>query len=356
MDRTYRRRRSTIAAAALASLLSIPLHAGAQDHAPTGLQPEVRFDRSSPLSTNDELLRRLLTPLQAEITRRKLAAANKTLSVQPVDVSAERFTLYAPAKAPPGGYGLLVFVPPWPEAKIPPEWMPVLDRYGVIFVTAARSGNDASVLGRRIPLAVIAAQNVIGRYPVDPQRVYVGGLSGGSRVALRTAIAFPDLFHGAFLNAGSDPLGGEDTAVPPRALLYAFQAQSRLVAATGSDDAINIAKDAETAQSMARWCQFNFTPRSIPFAGHQLADAQALSEALDLFRSPAPANPARLTACRSALDGALARAVQGVQANIAAGRTGDARKAILALDQRFGGLADDRLVKLAMDCGCGVLP
>jgi poly(3-hydroxybutyrate) depolymerase len=52
-------------------------------------------------------------------------------------------------------------------------------------------------------LALIAAQNAMAQYSVDPQQVYIGGFSGGSRVALRLALGYPDVFHGALLNAGS---------------------------------------------------------------------------------------------------------------------------------------------------------
>ena len=353
-----RRRRPALVIGGLIAALSLPGLVGAQTQAgpPVGLQQDVRFGRYSPLATNDELLRRLLTPLQVELTRRKLAAAGKALAAQSVDLGAERFALYVPPKAPPGGYGLLVFVPPWPEARIPPEWLPVLDRYGVIFVTAARTGNDASVLGRRIPLAVIEAENVMGRYPVNPQHVYVGGLSGGARMALRVAIAFPELFHGAFLNAGSDPLGGDGVAVPPRPLLYRFQENTRIATVTGSDDTINVAKDAESAHALTRWCAYNVVPRTIAFMGHDLAKPDALSDALGPLQTPPPANPARLEACRSALDSDLAKGVRGVQAAVDAGRAGEARTMIQALDARFGGFAEDRVVRLAQDCGCGALP
>jgi pimeloyl-ACP methyl ester carboxylesterase len=338
------------------SLFWGPPTAGAQPGPPVGLQRDIGFDRYSPLSTNDQLMRRLLTPLQAELTRRNLSETGKALATEPVDLGRERFTLYVPPKTPPGGYGLLVFVPPWPEASIPPDWIPVLDRYGVIFVTAAHSGNDASVLGRRIPLAVIEAENVIDRYPVNPQHVYVGGLSGGARVALRVAIAFPDLFRGAFLNAGSDPLGGDGAAVPARPLLYAFQQSSRVVAVTGSDDTINVAKDAETAYAMKRWCAYNFSPRTIAFMGHDLARPDALADALDSLASPPRGNPSRLEACRSALDSTLSKGLQEVQAAIDAARPGEARARITGLDAQFGGFAGDQLVKLAQACRCGVLP
>jgi poly(3-hydroxybutyrate) depolymerase len=73
---------------------------------------------------------------------------------------------------------------PWPQAEVPHKWISTLDRHGTIYVSAANSGNDADVLDRRDPLAVLAADNIMRRYHVDSRRVYVGGFSGGSRVAL----------------------------------------------------------------------------------------------------------------------------------------------------------------------------
>jgi pimeloyl-ACP methyl ester carboxylesterase len=99
----------------------------------------------------------------------------------------------------------------------------------MIFVTAAQSDNEADVLNRPEPLALLAAHNIMQRYPVDPQQVYVGGFSGGARMALRLARAFPDLFHGALLNASSDPIGNAQIPLPPQELLFQFQESTRIV-------------------------------------------------------------------------------------------------------------------------------
>jgi dienelactone hydrolase len=162
-----------------------------------GLRREVVFTQYSPLSTNAELARRLLSPLTAARLPAILARTGKALREQPIDLADERFVVYVPAKAPPAGYALLVFVPPWPQAQPPRGWASVLDRAGIIFVSAARSGNEAEVLSRRAPLALLGAANIMASYRVDPSRVWVGGFSGGSRVAMRLALGYPDLFRGA---------------------------------------------------------------------------------------------------------------------------------------------------------------
>jgi predicted esterase len=339
---------------AVLSSVSRP-HAEQEASPAVGLQQNVRFEQYSPLATNQALIQRLLSPLAAELVREQLAASGRVLAEQPVELRVERFTLYVPATRPPGGYGLLVFVPPWPQAKVPPGWSAVLDRSGVIFVTAARSGNEETVISRRAALALVAAQNVLGRYPVNLEHVYIGGFSGGSRVALRLALAYPDVFHGAFLNAGSDPIGGVPMPAPARKRLYQLQEESRIVAATGANDAAVLSRDDESARSLAKWCVFGVAMKVTPSAGHQIASADVLADALDRLQAAPRADPTRLAACRAGLEAELAAGIAPVEADIAAGRTIPARQKVYALDKRFGGYADDRIVKLAQACQCGVL-
>lgn len=162
--------------------------------------------------------------------------------------------IYVPPHAPAQGYALMVFVPPWQQATLPSGWAQVLDQYGFIFVSAAGSGNDENHLARREPLALIGVQNVIKRYTVDPKRIFVGGFSGGSRVALRLALDYPDVFHGAFLNAGSDPIGANPVPLPSKDQLFRFQESSRIVYATGARDLFHLSMDAESARSMLKQC------------------------------------------------------------------------------------------------------
>ena len=62
---------------------------------------------------------------------------------------------------------------------------------------------------------LLAAYNLMERFHADPDRVFVGGFSGGSRIAMRLALGYPDLFHGVLLNAGGDPLGNAEAGAPP---------------------------------------------------------------------------------------------------------------------------------------------
>jgi predicted esterase len=314
--------------------------------APTGLQSDVVFTEASPLAGGPEIARRLLSPLAAAQIADALARSGRALSDQSINLADERFTIYVPAEKPPAGYGLLVFVPPWPEARLPDGWAPVLDRAGVIFVSAARSGNDANVVGRREPLALLALQNVLARYPVDRGRVWVGGFSGGSRIAQRLALAYPDVFKGALLNAGSDPLGEGAPPTPPKDLFAQFQAGSRLVLVTGREDAVALEKDAASLRSMRAWCVLGSVQQVSAFASHESADPTSLARGLAALDKPTPAEPSKLTACRAGIDRQVADALGQVETLRAAGKRDAAKARLLEIDKRFGGLAAPRSVEL----------
>ena len=312
----------------------------------TGRQPEVVFADYSPLSSSTELVRRLLSPLAAAQVQGMLARSSERLIEQSIDLATERFVLYVPPVAPPAGYALLVFVPPWQDARLPAGWEPVLERDGVIYVSAARSGNAENVMGRREPLALLAAHNVMQRYPVDRERVYVGGFSGGSRIALRIALGFPDVFRGVLLDAGSDPLGSGVPPLPPAEQFQRFQESTRLVYVTGQQDSERLTMDAQSLQSMRHWCVFDVDSETTPGAGHEVATPAALSEALQVLRTHTRPDPGRVAKCRGDIAREVTAQLDKAQSLIAAGKRSDAQKLLIAIDRRFGGLAAPRSTEL----------
>ena len=269
--------------------------------AQTGIQHDVVFDQYTPLTDNHELLRRLLPRDGWQTAEDYLAKSGQNLQAQSIDLSKEHFVVYVPSTPPPAaGYGLMVFVPPWDEAGMPDGWQSVFDAHHMIYVSAAQSGNDQTVSTRRVPLAVLAEVNVAKRYPIDPARVYVGGFSGGSRVALRVAVAYPDLFAGAFLNAGADPIGSKRIPVPPDELLARFQENTRVYFAIGAQDIGNLTLEGGSLRSMNDYCVFNVRQKIVPDVMHDVASANVLDEALDYLDTPPVNDAAQLSSCRAA--------------------------------------------------------
>lgn len=325
---------------------SANIHALADPSSSSGALSEIRFADYTPLSSNMELARRTLSPLQAAALPKFLAQKGERLREQPIDLAQESFALYVPAREPPEGYGLVVFVPPWDAARLPDGWGTVLDGKGLIFVSAARSGNDQSAVGRREPLAVMAEQNVARRFRIDPERIYIAGFSGGSRVALRLALAYPDLFRGAVLNASSDPIGTAAIRLPPKELFLQFQEKSHLVYVTGDRDTARVAWDLASMHSLRDWCVFDVEDQTNDFTGHDVMSPEALSRALDSLAKPIEDDPGRLATCRAGIAAELESKLRQVRALISAGDREGARDLLNDVDTRFGGLAAPQTLEM----------
>ena len=313
---------------------------------------QAKFSTYTPLSSNAELARRTLRPLSAARLEDLLARTGKTLAAQPIDLTKENFVLYVPPQQPAGGYGLLVFVPPWNDARFPEEWAQVLDQFGVIFVAAAQSGNDQRDVGRREPLAILAEQNVVKTYSVDPHRIVIAGFSGGSRVALRLALAYADLFKGAILDAGSDPVSDDGIPIPPRPLFLEFQESTHIVYATGERDIVHQSADAASRRAMRAWCQFNVDTIS-PDIEHVLIGATALATAFQTLFANQPPDAAKLASCRAAIDGEMNDRLRKAEQLATSGETSAARDGLKDIDKHYGGLAAPRLIDLSSKIGPG---
>lgn len=318
--------------------------------APAGIAKfkAVSFTETTAVGTNGELLRRLFSPFAAA----DLAAKNDAAALDgfPVDPRHEKFGLYVPAEKPTRGYGLLVWVSPLDGAGMPPDWPATLEERGVIFVTAARSGNDASPLGRRIPLALTAAANVVRSYPVDPGRMWIAGFSGGSRVAERMALAYPDVFSGAILDGSSDAIGTEDVPLPARERFERLLDRMTIVFSGGADDVSNVEDAKRVASGLRRHCFDRLAIEVRHGEGHEIMNGRSLAKAIGFLdrarEAPSPANRQCRAALYSKIDAELALAEGMIQQK---GR--GARDALRSIDRRYGGLAAPRSLELRTRAG-----
>lgn len=293
------------------------------------VQHHVVFTYNAPLATAPELLRRMYTPLSA--------APFGGIAGLPLDLTKESFTVFVPPAKPANGYALMVFVPPWNDAGVPVAWLPALRDNGVIFVSADNSGNNQEVHVRRVPLAITAAQNIMQQYDVDPSRVFIAGLSGGARVAFGLALAYPDLFRGAFLNSGSDPIGTARNPLPPADLFNRFQTSSRIYFVTGDADQGPLHDAQASANTLDEFCVANVTSLTVAHMGHALADGDTFEKVLLSLLNPAPATDR--PDCRAKLAATVQLQLAQVEALIASGDKRGARQLLNEIDAKYGGLA-----------------
>jgi dienelactone hydrolase len=311
------------------------------------MEGDVAFTRYSPLSRSIEVARRTLPPLAYRHIEQKLAAEHEQLAEQAIDLANEKFDLYVPpGPPPPAGYGLLVYIAPSSRPTRPMDWLGPLDGHHLVFVSAQNSGNEMNVLDRRVPLALLAYENIRARFPIDGKRVYVMGFSGGARVAEIVALAYPDVFHGAVLNAGSDPIDGrEGNHKPPVELFRAFQ-HSRLIYITGDQDEDHLRQDDRSRDSMRKNCVLNVKTELAPRLGHHAIDEFALDRALDALEAPQSVDADELARCNARVESELAAELVKAAAAIARGDREAARGQLAAIEARFGGLAAPRILEL----------
>jgi pimeloyl-ACP methyl ester carboxylesterase len=102
-----------------------------------------------------------------------------------------------------GRQGVLSWLNPGPTGKLPrADWPEVLARHRLILVVPNNAGNDRHV-SARLGLLLDCLKATEARHPVEPDRVFIGGFSGGAKSALRAMFLYPDVFRGALLAGGA---------------------------------------------------------------------------------------------------------------------------------------------------------
>lgn len=102
----------------------------------------------------------------------------------------------------PAGYdprrpaGLLVWCSPAPTGTVPAAFDVALDDLNMVCIGADNAGN-ARDIPDTFQLIFDAIATARQRFHIDPQRIYITGMSGGGEVSSILAICFPEVFRGA---------------------------------------------------------------------------------------------------------------------------------------------------------------
>lgn len=307
---------------------------------------EVVLSDLSPLASSRELVSRLLTPIVQDRIGRFLEANPDHLKEQSIVAGKETYDVRVPAVAPGKRLGVLVFVWPADGIRPPGEWWAVLEKHGLAYVAARGSGNEENVFDRRVPLALHGYELIRRTHDIDPERVYIAGFSGGSRIAQRVALAYPDVFRGVVLIGGSDPMGEAGFTPPPLELMRLFQQRTRVVYATGGRDLPNRGKDQRARDSLAMMCVAGVSRVPQPRLDHWVPDGRGLDKALQAIDTPVSL-PQGHAQCMDALsrdiDGKLDAVVEAIERK----QLERAVEGLVEIDEVYGGLAAPRSVEIA---------
>jgi poly(3-hydroxybutyrate) depolymerase len=212
-------------------------------------------------------------------------------------------------------FGLMVWISPSNSGKVPREdYLKVFDDRHLIYVAPDKAGNEVDAIWRHW-MALEAVRNARERFPnIDSNRIYVGGVSGGGRIASHVAIVNPDTFTGGFYIVGCDFY--RDTPVPSESQnagkyfrgfwrksspkLIAQAKNSRFVLLTGETDGNNAnTRSVYTGYKQAGFKHVQFF--DVPGMGHQAPDAEwfekgiAFLDSVEATTKPAKKSPPATT-------------------------------------------------------------
>ena len=269
---------------------------------------------------------------------------------QAVDPGEENFHVFVPENYDPArSYGLFVWVSAREKVTVPQRWASVFTRHGIVFIAADKSGNQTHDLDRRALLALHAVANMQHDYNIDSQRIYIGGLSGGGRVASKIAAAYGDLFNGGYFIVGSDAIGGKTVPVPAPAVVQNMRNNGRFVFLTGRYDQATTTATRTALASYQRLCIFN-TVLHYPKMGHGLPDIRWFRRAINYLESGYLAddshNPETTRDCQASLNREQDRLLETIDKLLDEHDTNGATKALKQLQLNYGRLAADEFNRL----------
>lgn len=198
-------------------------------------------------------------------------AAAGVAAVQPADAPVS-WEVYVPEGYDPGTpAGLLVYISPTPSGELPSRWERVLAARNLIWIGANGSGNAVNVQQRAL-FALFAPTLIRRDYAVDPERIYLTGLSGGGKMASMVSTDHAHIFRGAIFNCGVEFWDRK----PPR---FEQIVANRYVFVTGEyDQALRPTK--RTYNRYRKAGVANVRLMVIPGMGHQNPPPAELEEAI----------------------------------------------------------------------------
>ncbi|HYE04666.1 MAG TPA: PHB depolymerase family esterase [Planctomycetota bacterium] len=130
------------------------------------------------------------------------------------DIAKEPFDVYVPASYDgTRPFGLIAYISPG-KGGGPGGYASVLDRHDLIWIGNQNVENERGVPFRQA-LTLDGVHGILARYRIDPERIYVAGMSGGGRCASEAAPRFPDVYTGGgiyFVGCNAmDAPGGKDS-------------------------------------------------------------------------------------------------------------------------------------------------
>lgn len=130
------------------------------------------------------------------------ALANQSLRAVPpewgadYDATSQKYELYVPRRMKAGKpSGLILFISPGGQPLGLDRVQKLCDESQMLFASPHQAGNDVP-FPQRVRIVLDVLDDLRRKFSIDADRTYVGGFSGGGRVACAIAFALPEFFGG----------------------------------------------------------------------------------------------------------------------------------------------------------------
>jgi hypothetical protein len=238
---------------------------------------DVRFAQTAPYSDSTNIIRHF----------------GYTVELPSYEITNELYRILIPrGETTNGPWGLLAWISASDDPAIPSDWEEELGKRGLLFVSARRSGNQRHPLDR-FRLALDGTCNVCRRYQIDRRRIYVGGFSGGARMASMLGVAYADIFTGTLCVCGvnfyKDVTGPEGkyypaTFIPDSSVLLLGKRMGRFALLTGEHDENRENTQRVSTSGFKREGFRHVLYLEVPGMSHAMPDSKSLGRALDFLK------------------------------------------------------------------------
>ncbi len=194
--------------------------AGAGEAAEAGREQAEGEDDGPGTAPQQEFLRQRIVigerhPLSSmeEVQRRVgWKASEMKCRLDDYDPEKEAMELVVPKlRSPAEQLGLLVWIAADDSGSAPAALLPVLKERRMAYAGIHKAGNERRV-SVRINLALDAVRAAMKRTRINPDHVFVGGISGGAKSAAKAALLYPEVFGGGLFVVGADYYRSTGTA------------------------------------------------------------------------------------------------------------------------------------------------
>lgn len=326
-------RTTLVLLAACFCLLSPAVHADA----PRTGAFRIAFYGTSPLADGAEVLKRLLHPL----VYKEWQAQGRVKPGQTIVPSEESWQVYVPPDYDGSqAYGVLVWVSPGDSGAMEENWQHALREHKLIYIGADKSGNEQSVVTRRVPLALTGLADLEAIYRIDPARIYIAGFSGGGVTASRMAAAYADVFTGGLFVSTAEGPGSSDVPVPPLERFELMRSRGRYVFTSGDEETSNLVMNERAVDEYRSLCIPRVDFIHIPNGTHANLESRYFDRAVQYLDNPPPVDAGVQADCEQKLSARRAQSVEAVREAFAAGDRDKAWNLLQDFFMAFGPLAE----------------